>query len=360
MSELATTKESLAKTEQELEKAMKLIEELRTRETPKELRIHNPPEFSGKRSEFAAFVDAFRMYLNLNERLYDNDDKKITFVLSYFTKGEAAQWKSSFIAEKTNDNDEIKLGTWKAFNERLEADFREIDEKGDALFRLQNLEQQGRTAEDLASEFKILAYKAKLINSNKTTDSEDIGNRLLQEYFRNALKPALLRRILDTDHPPTTLDALIAKAIFWDNQWRRTKRAMAGRPIEGKIRNVRRIPFENRLPPETEEVKTRVMAMTLQQREQLRREGKCYFCQKQGHRVFECPTAPRKPKWEPRSNPPDPPSTWRKANGSAQKKNLKWDAKKATAHVRKLGSNLDEEDLEEFGQIVEESFQQED
>jgi hypothetical protein len=48
MSELATVKESLAKTEQELEKAMKLIEELRSKETPKELRIKPPEEFSGK------------------------------------------------------------------------------------------------------------------------------------------------------------------------------------------------------------------------------------------------------------------------------------------------------------------------
>jgi hypothetical protein len=359
MSELAQTKETLAKTEQDLEKAMKLIEELQNKETPKELRINNPVEFSGKRSEFNNFVNSYRMYLNLNRRLYDNDEKKITYVLSYFTKGEAAQWKTSFIAEKTNDNGEIRLGTWKAFNDRLEEDFREIDEKGEALFLLQNLEQQGRTAEDLASEFKILAYKAKLINADKTNDSQDVGNRLLQEYFRRALKPALLRRILDTDNPPETLDALIAKAIFWDNQWRRTRRVMAGRPAEGK-RNVRRIPLEGRLPPETEEVQNRIKAMTLQQREQLRKEGKCYFCQKTGHRVFECPTAPRKPKWEPRYDPPDGPTTWKKANGSAQKKALKWDAKKATAHVRKLGSTLDDEDLEEFGQIVEESFQTED
>jgi hypothetical protein len=75
----------------------------------------------------------------------------------------------------------------------LEEDFGEVDEKGEALFKLQNLQQQGRNTEDLASEFKILAYKAKLMKkSDPEKDPDDPGNQLLQEYFRNALQPALM------------------------------------------------------------------------------------------------------------------------------------------------------------------------
>jgi hypothetical protein len=120
-------------------------------------------------------------------------------------------------------------------------------------------------------------------------------------------------------------------------------------------RNIRRIPMEERgearRENHTEEVTATIRKLTLQQREQFFKEGKCYYCQKQGHVVAKCPTAPRRPQ---EGNQPYIIPKYQ------SKKDFKWNAKVATAYIRKMGSQLQEEDLEDFGKIVEESFQMED
>jgi hypothetical protein len=342
--ELDTLKAKLEQTEKDLAKALNLIEEGKKDKSSKELRINPPSSFSGKRSEFPAFVDDYRIYLKTNGEHYDNDDKKIAFVLSFFDKGEAAQWKNSFIADKTNNDGEIEFRTWKEFRDHLEEDFREVDEKGEALYQLQHLQQGSRTAEDLASEFKILAHKAKLLKPpNPETDPNDPGNMLLQAYFKAALQQGLHRRILEGESPPKTLDTLISRAIQLDNQWRRTNRDME---MYRPRKNLRRTYAREDLREEGSPSLT-IGKLTAQEREELRKAGKCYYCQERGHRVFDCPKAPKKP-------PSD------RKEGAKTDKKFKWNSQEAVKHVRKMGSNLPEEDIETFGQIIEKSFQEED
>lgn len=121
--ELKKLQDELEQTKTDLAKALTLIEEGKKDKSQKELRINPPSSFSGKRSEFPGFVDDFKLYLKVKRPSYDNDDKKISFVLSFFDKGEAAQWKTSFIRDKTTQDGEIELGSWDAFLTRLEEDF---------------------------------------------------------------------------------------------------------------------------------------------------------------------------------------------------------------------------------------------
>jgi hypothetical protein len=198
----------------------------------------------------------------------------------------------------------------------------------------------------MASEFKILAHKAKLLKpSNPETDATDSGNMLLQAYFKAALRQGLHRRILDADEPPKTLDALISRAIKLDNQWRRTNRDLNLK----SGRNLQRTYTTNRI--EGEEPKSvNINKLTLQEREELRKAGKCYFCKEKGHRVFDCSTVPKKPQQRNFT-----PKEEQRGEGS-----FKWDGEKAKKHIRKMGSELPDEDIDTFGQIIEESFQNED
>jgi hypothetical protein len=49
--------------------------------------------FTGKWNEFILFLQDVYIHLKVNWHTYDNDDKKISFILSYLTGGDAAVWK---------------------------------------------------------------------------------------------------------------------------------------------------------------------------------------------------------------------------------------------------------------------------
>jgi hypothetical protein len=62
--------------------------------------------FTGKRNKFVLFMQDVYVYLEVNQYVYDNDDKKISFILSYLTGGDAAIWKQQFIQMKIEENKE--------------------------------------------------------------------------------------------------------------------------------------------------------------------------------------------------------------------------------------------------------------
>jgi hypothetical protein len=58
----------------------------------------NPLEpFTGKQSDFVLFMQDVYVYLKVNRLIYDDDKKKISFILSYLADGDAAVWKQQFI-----------------------------------------------------------------------------------------------------------------------------------------------------------------------------------------------------------------------------------------------------------------------
>jgi hypothetical protein len=51
----------------------------------------NPPApFTGKQSNFILFMQDVYVYLKVNQLTYDNDEKKISFILSYLAGGDTA------------------------------------------------------------------------------------------------------------------------------------------------------------------------------------------------------------------------------------------------------------------------------
>ena len=56
---------------------------------PKEIRINLPKEFSGLQSEAGPFLQDVTLYLTLNQEVYNNDNKKIIFTLSFMNSSPA-------------------------------------------------------------------------------------------------------------------------------------------------------------------------------------------------------------------------------------------------------------------------------
>ena len=146
----------------------------------KEICINTPKPFTGKRTEFAPFLESVFLYFGVNDGTYNTDKKKITYAILLF-EGEAQLWKSAFVKSKTTDG-VINLSTWNNFVAELKQDFKEIDETGDSLFALQRLYQGSRPAEDYNTEFRILAYKAGILQK---APSPDTSNPLTEELWKS-------------------------------------------------------------------------------------------------------------------------------------------------------------------------------
>jgi hypothetical protein len=64
----------------------------------KELLINKPTAFNGDRRKIRGFIQECRGYLQLNKHIYDTDEAKIAFVLSFLTDKEALKWKEAYLA----------------------------------------------------------------------------------------------------------------------------------------------------------------------------------------------------------------------------------------------------------------------
>jgi len=106
--------------------------------TPKELRINTPMPFEGDRSKLRTFLQDCEIYLLINHKIYDQDDKKITFILSYLTGGDASMWKNQWIQSK-RAGATLNLGTYAAFYTDLTDAFREEEQVQNALHKIHNL-----------------------------------------------------------------------------------------------------------------------------------------------------------------------------------------------------------------------------
>jgi len=101
----------------------------------KEVRMNMPPEFDGDRKKYKKFRQAIVLYLGVNRHIYDDDEAKIGFTLSYMAEKEAAQWHESWIENHTQGG-MVWFPTFNDFLAELDRAFSPIDSVGDAMHKL--------------------------------------------------------------------------------------------------------------------------------------------------------------------------------------------------------------------------------
>jgi Ty3 transposon capsid-like protein len=118
-----------------------------TMKTPKaseNVKLNQPKPFTGKRSDFVLFMQDIYVYIKVNRLIYNDDKKKISFILSYLADGDAAVWKQQFIQMKIEESEEAKIDepsweTYKDFIEALKKTFQPYDEPAEALEDMKKL-----------------------------------------------------------------------------------------------------------------------------------------------------------------------------------------------------------------------------
>ena len=145
-----------------------------------------PTPFSGKCGELKKFLMTCKMHLQANRAIYDNDEKKVVFILSFMTEGDAATWREQWLDEldekaKTANKMDMDFGTFADFIKLLEKDFAVYDAPGDTLEKIKTLRyNQKSLIEDHISKFKALLSQSGMDESLSTID-----------YFRQTLPISL-------------------------------------------------------------------------------------------------------------------------------------------------------------------------
>ncbi len=150
------------------------------------------------------------LYISINAHIFNTDELKIGFTLSFLTKKEAAQWRKSWV-RRNQAAGAIFYPTWAIFVTKLRTAFEPIDQIGDAMHKLKALRQGAKTAEELNTEWDLLVGQANIGTNSVAT---------LIKAYQKVLNRPLLEKILDGETVPTTINAWKLKAVQLDNNYR--------------------------------------------------------------------------------------------------------------------------------------------
>jgi Domain of unknown function (DUF4939) len=140
----------------------------------KELNLNKPEPFDGNRDNFKKFLQNVEVYMDINHETYNNDLRKIAFILSFMATGSAATWKAQFIKEAyarpTPANPNNRLGTYVQFRKNFMEAFSMFDSVGDALDKLRSLRKtKNESIDKHIAKLKMLAAESKIDTTNPLT-----------------------------------------------------------------------------------------------------------------------------------------------------------------------------------------------
>ena len=126
-----------------------------------EVKLNPPKVFSSKRTELNKFLQDILVYLTVNKEVYNNNEKKIAYLLSFMTEGDAASWKEEFLAQKIKEaeknNTNLKLGTFKEVKDMIKKLFEPFNRPGDALEEMKRLQMTNNgNIDEHVAKFKML------------------------------------------------------------------------------------------------------------------------------------------------------------------------------------------------------------
>jgi hypothetical protein len=120
----------------------------------KEYGMNKLTPFTGDRTKIRWFIQDCLGYLDMNQGIYNSDQLKIGFILSYMNDGEAANWKEYYLDTLEDPNTGMPdFPTLVMFLADVRKAFWAADWVRDVVNRLEMLKQGKKTAEELNMEF---------------------------------------------------------------------------------------------------------------------------------------------------------------------------------------------------------------
>jgi Retrotransposon gag protein/Zinc knuckle len=298
--------------------------------TPKaseNIKLNPLKPFTGKRSDFILFMQDVYVYLKVNQLTYNNNEKKISFILSYLADGDAAVWKQQFIQTKIEESEEAKTdkfswGTYKEFVDALKKTFQPYEEPAEALKDMKKLRLGDSSITEHNSRFRLLVSQTGMKDSLALTD-----------LYRETLPWGLQSPIIRSEHPPKTLKEWYTKATNFYIGHQRAQHLFKKR--DNKPTNTtsalpaqKKFSFPKKKNPNAMDIDR----MSIKEQTHLMKEGKCFRCKLFGHLSRDCPNKGQ--------------------NTMTTTTTPKWTGKTAASHIKTLIASMSEEEkkiLEEEG-----------
>jgi hypothetical protein len=101
--------------------------------TAKEVKLRMPTDFHGARELTTKFLQEVKMYMRANAKIYNTEEKKVLFALSFMNGGVAGSWKQGKTAAYLKAGD---FGTFDEFKQAVRTVFTPIDDEGVAKTEL--------------------------------------------------------------------------------------------------------------------------------------------------------------------------------------------------------------------------------
>ena len=264
---------------------------------PIELWISTPKAYDGSFETSRQCLNAVQLYLLVNEDVYNNNDKKIMFILSYMTKGSALTWAATFWENSVNATGTVILGTYVNFIAKFNKDFKQRDVTEAAIAWLTT--KRMVLKKDRAYSSPLNQYVAELQNHATWANIKDPN--VLIRYFSTGIPPSLMRRIMSMDTILTTIQEWYSKAIHFQTQWEWAEEISKRNqcPTQHLYQPFTPTPSRTKDPNGMDVDVVRIGKLTLEERKRCIEKGLCFHCRKTGHLSGECPAFPnKKPGWQ--------------------------------------------------------------
>ena len=259
---------------------------------PIELQIGTSKAYNGSFETSRQWLNAVQLYLLVNEDIYNNDDMKIMFVLSYMTKGSALTWAATFWENSVNTTGTITLGTYMNFIAKFNKDFKQRDVTGTAIAWLTT--KQMILKKDLTYSPPLNQYVSEFQNHIAQANIKDPN--VLIGYFSAGIPPFLMWRIMSMDTVPTTIQKWYSKAIHFQTQWERAEEISKRnqRPTQHSYQSFTPTPSRAKDPNTMNFDVICDGKLTPEERKWCIEKGLCFHCWKAGHLSREYSSFPNK------------------------------------------------------------------
>ena len=223
-------------------------------------------------------MNTVQFYLVVNKAVYDTDKKKITFALSYMTKGSALTWATIF---RTNciSGTTISFGSFADFVTAFETLFKQQDVTGTTVAWLTTTrmtKKQDGTYSPSLTEY-ISTFQNNVALATITDHNVLIG------YFSAGIPSPLMKRIMSMDTVPSKVKEWYSKAIHFQTQWERAEEITQQnrQPTKGTYHSFSQpTPAKTRDPDAMDIDVIKISHLTPEEQKCCIEKGLCFHCQK--------------------------------------------------------------------------------
>ena len=185
---------------------------------PQELKLGQPPAFDGTPEKARGWFNNVQLYLLVNKDTYNDDDRKITYALSFMREGSAALW-SLTETEAALKRNPPNFGTWQNFLNKFSASFILENTKDQAIAWMTTTKVDKKTPlMDYISQFKNNAALSEISN-------EDV----LINFYSRGIPSFLMKKIYGMDTVPNTIEKWYQATLCFQHVWEKTNEIARGK-----------------------------------------------------------------------------------------------------------------------------------